>query len=96
MDPNKNLYMKKFSSGVIKRHALGAVLGRAEIKKTPLLRSLAPAFDLPLGSWWWTCECVPGRHSALIGKKMNFRAADPCKFCDLSNSLQPARKYNSI
>lgn len=33
MDPNKNLYMKKLSPGVLKTHALGAVLGRAEIKK---------------------------------------------------------------
>ena len=50
MDPNKNLYVKKLSPGVVKRHALGAVLGRAEIKKTPLLRSLASAFGLPLVS----------------------------------------------
>ena len=92
MDPRKNLYMKKLSPGVIKRHALGAVLGRVEIKKTPLLRSLASAFGLPLVSWWWTCVCVPGRHSALIGKKMTFRAADPCTFCDLSNSIQQASK----
>lgn len=39
---------------------------------------------------------VPGRHKALIGKKMTFGAADPCPLCDLSISIQPASNWGSI
>lgn len=87
------------SHGEIKRHVLGAVVGKDETPVSSSAQIPVPAFGLLLMSWRYRCDCMcdaPSRHNVLTGKKVTSGAADPCKLCDLSNSILPASNQSSI